>query len=387
LTGAFTIPLIKKRGFQPAFAGAVESAASTGGQIMPPVMGAAAFLMAELVGVPYLQICAAALLPAVFYYGSLFIIVALQASRQGIEPIPEAEREVLTRSDYINSLMFVIPVFAIIGTLFMGRSPAMAGFWATVCAVVLGFINPAVRKNPGKLVQGLINGGIAGAKIMMAVGAIGVLLAILDLTGVSLRFAGAINVIGDSNLFLALSVAALGCLLLGMGMPTLPAYLIIALVLGPAIKQLGVPFLAVHLFVFYFGVLSAITPPVAIAAFAAAPIAGANPMATAVKAIGLALTGFIVPFVFVYNQSLLLVLDFDPVEFVWVLVRLSAAIWLIATAIAGYQNSELPMWSRVARLMLALAVVTVYPTVQLAALVAGAVLTVLARSGRSVQPA
>lgn len=386
-TGAFTIPLIKKRGFHPAFAGAVESAASTGGQIMPPVMGAAAFLMAELVGVPYLQICAAALLPALFYYGSLFIIVALQASRQGIEPIPAAEREVLNRTDYVNALMFVVPVLAIIVTLFMGRSPAMAGFWATLCAVVLGFINPAVRRNPGRLIQGLVNGGIAGAKIMMAVGAIGVLLAILDLTGVSLRFAGAINVIGDSNLFLALVVAALGCLLLGMGMPTLPAYLIIALVLGPAITQLGVPFLAVHLFVFYFGVLSAITPPVAIAAFAAAPIAGANPMVTAVQAIGLALTGFIVPFVFVYNQSLLLVLSFDWFEFVSVLVRLSLAIWLIATAVSGYQNSELPMWSRALRLLLALALVTTYPAVQAGALVAGVLLTVLARSGRTAHPA
>jgi len=266
-TGAFTIPLIKKRGFQGSFAGAVEAAASTGGQIMPPVMGAAAFLMSELVGVPYLQICAAALIPAVLYYGSLFTMVALQASKLGIEPIPVEEREKLDASDYLNAMMFVVPVLAIIVTLFMGRSPAMAGFWATLCAVVLGFINPQVRKNPSRIITGLINGGIAGAKIMMAVGAIGVLLATLDLTGVSLRFASAINVIGDSNLFLALVVAAAGCLMLGMGMPTLPAYLIIALVLGPAIKQLGVPFVAVHLFVFYFGVLSAITPPVAIAAF------------------------------------------------------------------------------------------------------------------------
>ncbi|MGB7303886.1 MAG: TRAP transporter fused permease subunit [Burkholderiaceae bacterium] len=378
-TGAFTIPLIKKRGFPPAFAGAVEAAASTGGQIMPPVMGAAAFLMAELVGIPYLQICVAALLPALFYYGSLFMIVALQASRLGIEPIPESEREKLTKADLINSLMFVIPVFAIIATLIMGRSPAMAGFWATLCAVILGFINPAVRKNPGRLVQGLINGGIAGAKIMMAVGAIGVLLATLDLTGVSLRFAGAINVIGDSNLFLALLVAAAGCLLLGMGMPTLPAYLIIALVLGPAITQLGVPFLAVHLFVFYFGVLSAITPPVAIAAFAAAPIAGANPMYTAVLAVGLALTGFMVPFVFVYNQSLLLVLDFSWTELISVLIRLSVAIWMVATAVAGFQAVVLPWWSRIARLAVALALITVFPAVQVGGLILAVLLTLTAR--------
>ena len=383
-TGAFTIPLIKKRGFNGSFAGAVEAAASTGGQIMPPVMGAAAFLMSELVGVPYLQICAAALIPAVLYYGSLFTMVALQASKLGIEPIPVEEREKLDSTDYINALMFVIPVLAIIVTLFMGRSPAMAGFWATLCAVVLGFINPAVRKNPSRIITGLINGGIGGAKIMMAVGAIGVLLATLDLTGVSLRFASAIDVIGDTNLFLALLVAAGGCLMLGMGMPTLPAYLIIALVLGPAIKQLGVPFVAVHLFVFYFGVLSAITPPVAIAAFAAAPIAKSNPMFTAVQAVGLAFIGFMIPFVFVYNQSLLLILEFDIGEFVWVLFRLAIAITLLATAVVGFQQSNLSALSRILRAVVAIAIVTTYVPVQLAGLVVGILMLGLAwKAGRA----
>jgi TRAP-type uncharacterized transport system fused permease subunit len=172
-----------------------------------------------------------------------------------------------------------------------------------------------------------------------------------------------------------------------MGMPTLPAYLIIALVLGPAIKQLGVPFVAVHLFVFYFGVLSAITPPVAIAAFAAAPIAKSNPMVTAVQAVGLAFTGFMIPFVFVYNQSLLLILDFNIGEFVWVLVRLVVAIALLATAVVGYQNSNLSVASRLLRSVAAIAIVTTYVPVQLAGLVVGIVLIALAwRSGR-VQPA
>ena len=181
-TGAFTIPMIKKRGFSGTFAGAVEAAASTGGQIMPPVMGAAAFLMAELTGVPYAQLCIAALLPALFYYASLFITVALQARRLGIEPTPVAEREKLAWSDLVNATMFLVPIGVIIVVLIMGRSPAMAGFWATISALFMGIVSPAVRKNPSALLTALMQGGLSSARLMMAVGAIGILLALLDLT-------------------------------------------------------------------------------------------------------------------------------------------------------------------------------------------------------------
>jgi TRAP transporter 4TM/12TM fusion protein len=377
-TGAFTIPLIKKRGFTPAFAGAVEAAASTGGQIMPPVMGAAAFMMAELVGLPYLQICIAALVPALFYYASLFITVALEARRLDIKPIPASEREKITRTDILNAMMFIVPILVIIGVLLTGRSPAMSGFYATVSALVLGFINPAVRREPMRLVRAVTQGGVAGSRIMMAVGAIGVMLAILDLTGVSLRFATSINVIADSSLFVALLVTAGACLLLGMGMPTLPAYLIIVLVLGPAIKQLGIEDIAVHMFVFYFGVLSAITPPVAIAAFAAAPISGANPMNTAVTAVGMALSGFLIPFVIVYDNSILLITGFDWPSFLWVCARLVAAIWMLASAVTGFERARVPTWSRVLRLVAAVLLVTTFPGTQIAGLAMAVVLVVLA---------
>ena len=348
-TGVLTIPMIKRRGFAPGFAGGVESAASSGGQIMPPVMGAAAFLMAELVGVSYLTVCVAALLPAVFFYASLFASVSLEAARLGIEPVPEEERAVLTRTDLLNSLMFIAPIIGVVTLLIMGRSPAAAGLTGTITALVFAFINPEIRAKPWLLLQGLVRGGVAGSAIMMAVGCIGVLLGVLDLTGIGIKFAGAISAIGGDNLFLALVVAAGSCLILGMGMPTFPAYLIIVLVLGPSIKALGIEAIAIHLFVFYYGVLSNITPPVAIAAFAAAPIAGATPTHTAVKAVGLALSGFVIPFFFVYDTNLLLVDGFSMVGLLWVACRLGLALWMLSTAVVGFDKRVLSIWERLVR--------------------------------------
>ena len=325
---------------------------------MPPVMGAAAFLMTDLTGIPYLTICVAALVPALLYYGSLFVSVGLEARRLGVEPIAPEDRQRLRREDLVKSCMVFGPVAMILLTLAMGRSPAMAGFWAIVATIVCAFaLNPLMRREPGRIVAALASGGVAGAKIMMAVGAIGVLLAILNLTGIGLKFATEIAHLGTTSLFLALLLAALSCLILGMGMPTLPAYLIIVLVLGPAIKALGLPTLAVHLFVFYFGVLSAVTPPVALAAIAAAPIADANPMRTAVVAMRLSFVGFLIPFVFVYEPTLLLVIDFQPLAFGWILLRLCLAIWVLSTAFSGFETGELTWWSRLLRIGAGLALV------------------------------
>ncbi|MCH7477790.1 MAG: TRAP transporter fused permease subunit, partial [SAR324 cluster bacterium] len=303
-TGVFTIPMIKKRGFSPTFAAAVETAASSGGQIMPPVMGAAAFIMSEMTGIPYLTICVAALLPALFYYGSLSFSVVVEARRLGIEPVPPAEREVLTRRDWLRAQMFLVPILVIVGVLVMGRSPAMAGFLATLSALAMGFLNPELRSNPMVLVSSLARAGYAGGRIMVALGVIGMIIGMMNLTGLGLRFSNMVLSLGDGSLLVSLALTMIACLVLGMGMPTVPAYLIIVLVMGPAISELGIPPLLVHLFVLYFGVLSSITPPVAIAAYAAAPIAGSNPIATGVVAVRLALIGFIIPFVFVYNPSL-----------------------------------------------------------------------------------
>ena len=237
-TGAVTIPLIKRRGFTPAFAGGVEAAASTGGQIMPPVRGAAAFLMTNLAGVSYQTICIAALVPAILYYGSLFIATGQEARRQGLKPYPENERPRMEKGDGWKSLMFFLPVLAIIGTLAMGRSPSMAGFWAVVTALISAVVlNPDLRRSPQKLLGALARGGVGGAQVMMAVGTIGVMIGVFELTGLGLKFATQIALLGEQTLFVALLLAAASCLVLGMGMPTLPAYLIVVLVLGAAMER------------------------------------------------------------------------------------------------------------------------------------------------------
>ena len=335
-TGTFTIPMMKDKGFRPEFAGAVEAAASTAGQFIPPVMGAVAFMLAQLTATPYILVCAAALVPAVAYLVALFTAVYLEAKRTGVGSTAPEDLPRLNRTDAIQSLMFVVPIVTVIAVLLMGRSPAMAGFWATVAAIALGFINPELRRDPKRLLVAFSRGGIAGARIMIAVGAIGIVVAGMNLTGLGLAFAQTVGSLGSENLMLSLLLTALACLALGMGMPTLPAYLIIVLVMGPALRQMGAPMIAVHMFVLYYAVLSAITPPVALAAFAAAPIADANPMKVGVVAMRLTVVGFIVPFLFVLNPSLLLIEDFVATDFAIGILRIACVIWALSAAFAGY---------------------------------------------------
>ena len=280
-TGTFTIPMIKKRGFSPTFAAGIEATASSGGQIMPPIMGAAALVMADLTGVGYLNIILAALFPALFYYFSLFAAVTVEARRQGIEVQPMSMDDRISRIDLINSVLFIGPIVTIIGCLVAGLSTSAAGFYAVVVLLALSVINPDVRSDPLRIWRSFLKGSQSGATLLIAIAAIGILVGSLDSTGLGLKLANVIATVRGESLFSALLVAMIGALVLGMGMPTLPAYLIIILVMGPAIQQLGVSMLTAHMFVFYYGVASSLTPPVAIAAYAAAPIAGANPLFTA----------------------------------------------------------------------------------------------------------
>lgn len=354
-TGVMTIPMIVESGFPRRYAGGIEAAASAGGQFMPPIMGAVAFIMADVTGIPYLTICLAALLPALFYYAALFVSVHLEALRRGTKAVPKADLPQLTGHDWRMSLCFVLPLALMMFLMISGRSPALAGFWAVMGVVVLGvLLNAEVRRKPLVLLEGLRQGGLASAQILMAVGAIGIVIGVMNMTGLGLRFAGLIQDAAGGSLFLSLVLMMLGSLVLGMGMPTVPAYLIVVMVMGPAIERLGVPTLIAHLFVVYFGVLSAITPPVAIAAFAAAPIARANPIAIGIDATRIALIGFIIPFVMVYNPSLTLVIDVTPEGLVWVCLRLGLALWMLNTGFAGYGGARIGIPMRVLRLALGL---------------------------------
>ena len=336
-TGVFTIPMIKKQGFSANFAGAVETAASSGGQLTPPIMAAAVFVMADLVGMPFTLVIAAAALPALFKYVGLFAQVYAEAIKLDIKTLPKNQIPQLTLRDWLNSLLVLLPILALMLTFLMGKSPAMAGLVGVLTAIVTGLVlNPAFRNQPKRLVEALIEGGVSAAKIMLAVGVIGIVLAVVNETGVAIRFASSISAFGDDWLIMALVLAMFGALILGMGLPTLPAYLIIAIMIAPAIIKAGVLPLAAHMFVLYFAVYSSIVPPIAYGCYVAAPIAGGHPLQTAFVALRISIVGLLVPYVFVFSPSLLLVAgEFSWLELVCTIIRLLAATWMFGTSLGG----------------------------------------------------
>ncbi len=375
-TGVFTIPLIKKQGFKPSFAGGVEASASSGGQFTPPVMGAVAFILADLAGVPYLTVAIAAIFPALFYYFSLFAAVYTEAARLGIGALPEEDRPVITREDWLQSLRFFGPLLVIVVILVTGRSAAMAGFIGILVAIAIGLVlERGLYSKPRETLSefgraiftSFISGGRASASILVIVGAIGIFMSVVNTTGVGFRFAGVIAGLGEGSLFLALGLAMISSLILGMGLPTLPAYFLVAIFLAPAVAELGVAVLLAHMFVLLFAILSNVTPPVAIAAYTAAPIAGANPLTTGFQAVRVAIVGFVIPFVWIYYPSFVLVESFQWGEFVWILVRLPLVIWLIATAFAGHEFQSLGIPERALRGVLAIAILLVDPVFHLPA--------------------
>jgi TRAP transporter 4TM/12TM fusion protein len=350
-TGVFTIPIIKKIGFKAKFAGGVEAAASTGGQIMPPVMGVVAFLMADITGIPYLTIIVAALIPAIMYYASLFVVVFIEAKKLGIDAIPQNERVKLTRDDWIKSIAFAVPLGVIIAVLVTGRTAQNAGFYALLSAFVLCLAFFPGFRHPKKWWQALIASGKTCAILMIIVSAIGFVIGVINMSGIGLMFAERVLSVASSSLWIALVFVMLACLVMGMGVPTGAAYLMIAIVLGPVLQKLGLSLVAAHLFVAYFGVLSVVTPPVALAAFAAAPIADAKPMETGFEASRLSIAGFIIPYMFVYHTDLLLVVgDLSIGGLIWALFLFTVATWGIATGLGGWEWNKLSVWQRAVRL-------------------------------------
>ena len=375
-TGTFTIPMIKKRGFTPTFAGGIEATASSGGQIMPPIMGAAALVMADLTGIIYLSIALAALIPALLYYFSLFSSVTMEARKQNIE-IKELDIDSrITVRDWINSILFVVPIFLVIFSLLFGSSTSRAGFYAVISILVLSFINPEIRKNPVKLLNSIIKGGTQGAKLLIAIVVISMLVGAIDSTGIGIKLASFMNELRGDSLFLSLTLAMIGALVLGMGMPTLPAYLIIIVVMGPALQNLGVSVLIAHLFVFYYGVASSLTPPVALAAYAAAPIAGSNPIITSLMAFRLGIAKFIIPFAFAYYPCLLIIENFSWLEFISIVPRLLISIWFINSALAKFDFTKLSWTEVILRLSVGFGILFMDVRIQIICLILGSVLLV-----------
>ena len=351
-TGTFTIPLMKRAGFRPFFAGAIEAAASTGGQLMPPVMGAGAFILATWTNIPYLDVAVAAIIPAALYYAALLAAIHFRAARMGIEP------EGLDRKEPImERLHLLLPLAIIVVLLGMGRSPMRAAFWGVATAFVMALIRPATRPSASEMGQIMERAGRGAVQVAAACAAAGIVVGVASLTGIGLRMSELIITLSGGQLFPALVLTALGSIVLGMGLPTTAAYVVLAALGAPALVQLGVPLLAAHLFIFYFGCISNVTPPVSLAAFAAAGISGSPPIRTALFAAMLAGAGFIVPFMFVYGPELLM--QGPPLQIVLASTTALIGVLSLAAGGVGYARKRLAPWERV--LALAGAILLVYP--------------------------
>ncbi len=338
-TGTFTIPLMRRSGFKPFFAGAIEAAASTGGQLMPPVMGAGAFILATWTNIPYPRVAVAAIVPAVLYYVALLMAIHFRAGRMGLEGGQNRNREpVLSRLHLLLPLGFIVLLLA------MGRSPMRAAFWGVVTALGVSLLSRNTRPTPARLEKALVAAGSGAVQVAAACAAAGVVVGVASLTGIGLRMSELIITLSQGNLFLALLLTAVGSIVLGMGLPTTAAYVVLAALGAPALIQLGVPVLAAHLFIFYFGCISNVTPPVSLAAYAASGIAGAPPLKTAWTAMVLASAGFIVPFMFVYGPPLLLI--GSPGEIALVVGTAVAGVTALAASTMGYLRGELALWER-----------------------------------------
>jgi TRAP transporter 4TM/12TM fusion protein len=341
-TGIFTIPMMKRLGYAPAFAGAVEAAASTGGQIMPPIMGAAAFVMAEFIGVPYVRVAAAAIIPAILYYIAIFMAVDLEAARIGLKGFPKEELPKI--KDLISQINLLIPIIVLIWALIAGYSPMRAGVYAIFATIIVSFFNKQDQLTPNKIFEAL---AIAGKRtIMMAVATAvsGIVIGIVTLTGIGLNFVGVVTSLSAGIPLISLFFIMVATLILGMGVPTTVAYIIVAAIVIPALKSLGFLTLPAHMFAFYFAVIAMITPPVAAAALAAAQLANTGFFRTGFLACRLGIVAFIVPFIFIYSPELLLV--GNPLAII--IATISAIVGVIGLSIGifGWFKEKLTLLTR-----------------------------------------
>ena len=333
-TGTFTIPVMRRAGFSPMFAAAVEAAASTGGQLMPPVMGAGAFILATWTAIPYPTVALAALIPAILYYVALLLAIHFRAGRMGLEPTRSPGGEAMW-----SRLHLLLPLVLLVVVLASGRSPMRAAFWAVVSGVVLAMLRPETRLDGERLRTLLTTTARGAVQVAAACAAAGIVVGVASLTGIGLRMSDLIVTLSGGHLFPALVLTALGSVILGMGLPTTAAYVVLAALGAPALVELGTPLLAAHLFIFYFGCISNVTPPVSLAAYAAAGLVGAPALGTAVMAMGLALPGFLIPFLFVHEPALLLL--GSPGAILLTTLTATAGVAGLAAALMGFLRAPL----------------------------------------------
>ena len=334
-SGSVTIPMMKKTGYKPEFAAAVEAAASTGGQIMPPIMGAAAFLMAEYIGIPYAEVAVKAILPAILYFTGIFIAVHLEAKKLGLKGIPKEELPHI--GGLLKQAYLLIPLILLVWLVSSNtRTIQTAAALSIVAAIVVGALNPQNRITPMKVLEALESGARGAITVACACAVAGMIAGCITVTGLASTMINGIVALAGNATILGLVLTMLCCIVLGMGVPTTANYCIMASTCAPILVQLGFPDVAAHFFVFYFGIVADITPPVALAAYAGAAIAKSNPMKTGVTATKLAIAAFIVPYIFAYNPVML----FENVDGWWHVAQISVTavmgLFGIAAALNGY---------------------------------------------------
>lgn len=333
-TGSFTIPMMKKLGYKPEFAGAVEATASTGGQLMPPIMGAAAFLMSEFTQIPYVKIIGAAVIPALLYYFGVWTGVHLEARRLGLkglnrDELPKIKTILLER----GHLLF--PLVAIVYLLVKGYSPNKAALFAIVSSILASMLRKNTRISFADIVNGLEQGARSALGVVAATACAGIIIGVVTQTGLGLKMGSTLVGLAKGNLLLTLFFTMLTSIILGMGVPTTANYVITSTIAAPALLMMDVPVLAAHMFAFYFGIIADVTPPVALAAFAGAGIAKGNPIKTGIEASKLAIAAFLVPYIFVYNPALLLI-DVTPLGVIQIVITSVIGIIGVGSAVAGF---------------------------------------------------
>ncbi len=344
-TGMFTIPLMKSVGYEPHFAGAVEAVASTGGQIMPPVMGAGAFIMAQFLGVPYIQVAVAAIVPALLYYFAVMVQVHFEACRLGLKGIPWSQLPPIW--PLLKSKGFLlIPLIAIIYFLLAGYTPLKAAFNGILVSFVLSWLNKETRLTPVRIYEAFQAGARGAIGVACACATVGMVVGMGTLTGLALRIAGAIVTAAGGSKILTLIFTMCASIILGTGLPTTANFIVTSTMAAPALFQLGVPAMAAYMFVFYFGIAADLTPPVALAAYAGSGIAGSDPMKTGVTAFKLALAGFLVPYIYVYNPMLLFI-DVVPMVMVQAICTALIGVFLLAMFSIGFFKAHLAWYMRI----------------------------------------
>jgi TRAP transporter 4TM/12TM fusion protein len=354
-TGTFTIPLMKRVGYPPHYAGAVEACASTGGQLMPPIMGAGAFIMSEFLGIPYLTIAAAAIIPAFIYYTAIFTNVHIRARKENFQGLPKDQlpvvREVMSRDGHL-----LVPVIVIIATLLMKYTPLRAGFIGVVSVILVSSLKQNTRMGVKDLIKALEEGARGALGVALACALVGFVVGTSSLTSLGLTISNNIIEISGGNLLLTLIMAMVACLVLGMGLPTTANYIVCSTIIAPALIGMKVLPLSAHLFVFYFGIMADLTPPVCLAAFTGAGIAGASPSKTGFTATKIALCSYIMPYMFVYNPMILLQ-NVVLYELVILVVSATLGVVVLAGAFEGWFYRTLKVYERLVMSICALAAI------------------------------